>query len=166
MIEFTVTEGDIADFEGDAIVNAANDHLWMGSGVAGALRRKGGSVIEKEALSKGPIEVGGAVETGAGRLKAKWVIHAAVMGQDLKTDPEKIRRAARSSMELATSLGAGSIAFPALGCGVGGIDPSSSADAIKRGILEAASGSVTNIRVYLVLFGSSAFHAFERVFYP
>src|ERR1051326_4155154 len=81
-----VREGDIAALEVDAIANAANDRLWMGAGVAGALKRSGGDEIEHEAVAKGPIAVGDAVATGAGRLPAKWVIHGAVMGQDLRTN--------------------------------------------------------------------------------
>ena len=84
-----VVEGDIAALEVDAIANAANDRLWMGAGVAGALKRAGGEEIEREAVAKGPIPVGDAVATGAGRLPARHVIHAAVMGQDLRTSEEK-----------------------------------------------------------------------------
>ena len=84
-------QGDIAEAETDAIVNAANNQLWMGAGVAGAIKRKGGAEIEKEAVAKGPILVGEAVATGAGNLPARYVIHAAVMGQDLKTDEAKIQ---------------------------------------------------------------------------
>src|SRR3989337_1644406 len=82
--------GDITDSETDAIVNAANDHLWMGSGVAGAIKAKGGVEIEQEAKAKGPIPIGEAVAKSAGKLKAKYVIHAAVMGQDLQTNEKYI----------------------------------------------------------------------------
>jgi uncharacterized protein (DUF433 family) len=85
-MHFSVIEGDITALEVDAIANAANNALWMGAGVAGAIKRAGGDEIEREAVAKGPIEVGEAVAAGAGRLAAKWVIHGAVMGQDLRTD--------------------------------------------------------------------------------
>jgi O-acetyl-ADP-ribose deacetylase (regulator of RNase III) len=84
-VELDVHEGDIAAVEADAIANAANDHLWMGAGVAGALKRAGGEGIEREAMALGPIPVGTAVATGAGRLHARHVVHGAVMGQDLRT---------------------------------------------------------------------------------
>ena len=86
-MKLEVVEGDIAALAVDAVANAANDHLWMGAGVAGALKRAGGDEIEREAVAKGPIPLGGAVATGAGRLPAKWVIHGAVMGQDLRRTP-------------------------------------------------------------------------------
>ncbi len=120
MINVEIHGGDITRLELDALVNAANNHLWMGGGVAGAIRRAGGEEIETEAVSKGPVAVGQAVATGAGRLKAKYVIHAAVMGQDLTTNADKIRRATRNSLVKADELGIESLAFPALGTGVGG----------------------------------------------
>ncbi|MBI4445136.1 MAG: macro domain-containing protein [Acidobacteria bacterium] len=112
--------GSITDLEVDAIINAANNELWMGSGVAGAIRRQGGVEIETEAMSKGPVEVGQAVITGAGRLKAQYVIHAVAMGQDLKTSASFIETATRNTLERAHELGIKTIAFPALGTGVGG----------------------------------------------
>src|SRR6478672_5423500 len=119
-MELEVREGDIAEVEADAIANAANDHLWMGAGVAGAIKRAGGAEIEREAVARGPIAVGDAVATGAGRLHARWVIHAAVMGQDLVTSAELIAGATGRTLEVAEELGARSLALPAFGTGVGG----------------------------------------------
>lgn len=119
-VAIKLIQGDITEQEVDAIVNAANNHLWMGVGVAGAIKRKGGIEIEKEAMSKGPIPVGEAVVTKAGGLKAKYVIHAAVMGQDLITNEEHIRNATLNSLKRAEELKIKSIAFPAFGTGVGG----------------------------------------------
>ena len=99
-----VVEGDITALEVDAIANAANDHLWMGAGVAGAIKRAGGEEIEREAVAKGPIEVGDAVATGAGRLKAKHVIHGAVMGRDLRTSAALVERTTRRCLEVADGL--------------------------------------------------------------
>src|SRR5262249_59667831 len=90
--------GDISRANVDAVVNAANNHLWMGSGVAGALKRAGGIEIEREAVAKGPVEVGEAVFTNGGALPARYVIHAAVMGQDLPTDQSKIRQATNNAL--------------------------------------------------------------------
>ena len=90
-MELEVVEGDITALEVDAIANAANNHLWMGAGVAGAIKGAGGEEIEREAVAKGPIEIGDAVATGAGSLPAKHVIHGAVMGQDLRTDADLVR---------------------------------------------------------------------------
>ena len=119
-LELDVVEGDIAALAVDAVANAANDRLWMGAGVAGALKRTGGDEIEREAVAKGPIALGDAVATGAGRLPARWVIHAAVMGQDLRTSAEAIESATRRTLEVADELGAESLALPAFGTGVGG----------------------------------------------
>ncbi len=118
--EIHILKGDITEQDTEAIVNAANNHLWMGAGVAGAIKRKGGVEIEREAVAQGPIEIGGAVITSAGKLKAKYVIHAAGMGQDLRTDAEKVRKATLNSLQLADQKGISSIAFPAIGTGVGG----------------------------------------------
>ena len=115
-----VVEGDITALDVDAIGNAANDRLWMGAGVAGAIKRAGGEEIEREAVAKGPIPVGDAVATGGGRLKARHVVHGAVMGQDLRTDADLVARTTRRSLEVADELGAVSLALPAFGTGVGG----------------------------------------------
>ena len=87
--------GDITEYEVDAIVNAANDQLSMGAGVASAIKRKGGTIVEEEAMRQGPIKVGEVVVTTAGNLPANYVIHAAVMGSDLRADPEHVRAALR-----------------------------------------------------------------------
>jgi O-acetyl-ADP-ribose deacetylase len=120
VLALQVLEGDIATVEADAVANAANDRLWMGAGVAGALKRAGGDEIEHEAMARGPIPLGGAVATTAGRLPARWVIHGAVMGQDLRTDADLVRRTTRSCLELADELECRSLALPAFGTGVGG----------------------------------------------
>ena len=120
MLELEVVDGDITALDVDAIANAANNQLWMGAGVAGAIKRAGGEEIEREAVEKGPVEVGEAVVTGAGRLKARYVIHGAVMGQDLVTSAELIARTTRRCLELADELGLESLALPAFGTGVGG----------------------------------------------
>ncbi|HKW78719.1 MAG TPA: macro domain-containing protein [Candidatus Limnocylindria bacterium] len=139
---------DITTLEVDAIVNAANDHLWMGAGVAGAIKRAGGEEIEREAMAKGPIAVGDAIVTGAGRLRARHVIHAAVMGQDLATDATKIRDATESSLRRAAELRLRSIAFPALGTGVGGFpleDCARTMLSVVRESLELAGGAVEEV---------------------
>jgi len=119
-VELDIVPGDITELEVDAIVNAANNELWMGSGVAGSIRRAGGATIEKEAVAQGPIAVGSALATTGGTLKAKWVIHAAVMGADLQTNADLIARATRSALEMADRCHVRSVALPALGTGVGG----------------------------------------------
>ena len=114
-----VVKGDITKADVEAIVNAANNKFWMGAGVAGAIKRAGGESIEREAMAKGPVMPGEAVYSTAGQLPYKYVIHAAVMGQDLCTSDKLIRKATISSLNIAEKLHLESIAFPAFGTGVG-----------------------------------------------
>lgn len=157
-----IREADIARLEVDAIVNAANDHLWMGSGVAGAIRRAGGEEIEREAVAKGPIRVGDAVTTGGGRLRARWVIHAAAMGQDLRTDERKIRDATRNALLRASEAGARSVALPALGTGVGGFPLERCAEVMVDEVVRHLSGPTTVVTVVFALRGADAVDVFTR----
>jgi O-acetyl-ADP-ribose deacetylase (regulator of RNase III) len=159
LIEPEVVEGDITSLEVDAIANAANNHLWMGSGVAGAIKRAGGEEIEREAVSLGPIEVGDAVATGAGRLTARWVIHGAVMGQDLRTDAELVRRTTGSCLRVADELGAESLALPAFGTGVGGFPLDECARIMVETVRAYEPRSLR--RVVFAVFGVEARMAFE-----
>jgi O-acetyl-ADP-ribose deacetylase len=158
-MKLEVIEGDIAALEVDAVANAANDHLWMGAGVAGALKRAGGDEIEREAIAKGPIPVGEAVATDAGRLPARWVIHGAVMGQDLRTNAELVERTTESVMRVADELGAESVALPAFGTGVGGFP----LDECARLMVHSARAYEprTLRRVVFAVFGEEARRAFE-----
>ncbi len=158
-MELEVEEGDIAALEVDAIANAANDHLWMGSGVAGALKRVGGDEIEREAVAKGPIPLGTAIATGAGRLKAQHLLHGAVMGQDLRTNADLVRRTTRSCLELADELGARALALPAFGTGVGGFPLGECARIM---VDEARAYEPQTLeRVVFAVFGDEARRAFE-----
>jgi O-acetyl-ADP-ribose deacetylase (regulator of RNase III) len=118
-IEIELVKGDITQVPADGIVNAANNHLWMGAGVAGAIRRRGGEEVEREAVARGPIEIGQVVETSAGKLPHKYVLHATVMGQDLVTNANYIRAATQNTLALAEKLGLRSVVMPAFGTGVG-----------------------------------------------
>ena len=163
-MKITLVKGDISLQDTDAIVNAANDHLWMGSGVAGAIKRNGGREIEAEAVKKGPIPIGHAVSTGAGRLRAKYVIHAAVMGQDLNTNSEAIRDATMSSLRIAEELGMKSISFPALGTGVGGFPLEEAAEVMIRSFFDHIAQSGSKIQVRFVLYDNRALEIFQRVY--
>ena len=159
MTELEIAEGDITSLEVDAIANAANNHLWMGSGVAGAIKRAGGEEIEREAVALGPIEVGDAVATGAGRLAARWVIHGAVMGQDLRTDAELVRRTTESCLRVADELGAASLALPAFGTGVGGFPLDECARIMVDAVRAHEPSSLG--RVVFAVFGTEARDAFD-----
>jgi O-acetyl-ADP-ribose deacetylase len=158
-MQLEVVEGNIAELEVDAIANAANNQLWMGAGVAGAIKGAGGEEIEREAVAKGPIEIGDAVATGAGALRADHVIHGAVMGQDLRTDADKIARTTRRVLEVADEVGARSLALPAFGTGVGGF-PLEEAAAIMVGAVRAYEPAGIE-RVVFAVYGDEAEEAFR-----
>jgi len=161
--EIKVVMGDITDLKVDAIVNAANDKLVMGGGVAGAIKKKGGKSIEEEAIKKGPIEVGGAVETCAGKLAAKYVIHAATMAMDFKTDEIKIRNSCRNSLQLAEKLKISSITFPALGCGTGGFPLLASAKIMAQEVLRYLRHEGSRLKeIIFCLYNQEAFTVFNK----
>jgi len=159
MAEVEVQQADITKLDVDAIANAANNHLWMGAGVAGALKRAGGDEIEREAIAKGPIAVGEAVATSAGRLQAKWVIHGAVMAQDLRTDADLVERTTRSVLRVADELGAESVALPAFGTGVGGFPLDECARLMVAAV--RAHEPRTLQRVVFAVYGDEARRVFE-----
>ena len=156
-----VEQGDLTRFEVDALVNAGNNHLWMGGGVAGALKRAGGREVEADAVARGPIPVGEAVAASAGTLKARYIIHAAVMGQDLVTDGEKIRQATRNSLARADELGLRSIAFPALGTGVGGFPIGQCARIMVEEVRRHLARGSGLERVVFVLYDEPAYRGFR-----
>jgi O-acetyl-ADP-ribose deacetylase (regulator of RNase III) len=159
-----VIQGDITACAVDAIVNAANNHLWMGAGVAGAIKRRGGQVIEDEAVRQGPIPVGETVVTSAGSLTARYVIHAAAMGQDLQTNADFIRQATMHSLQRAIGLTLESIALPALGTGVGGFPAAEAAQVMIEAACQVlrTTPQLSLSRIQFVLFTSEALHAFEE----
>ena len=167
MGEIKLLKGDITKVEADAIVNAANNQLWMGGGVAGAIKRAGGEEIEREAVSKGPIKVGEAIATGAGRLKARYVIHAAAMGYDesgrmIPPTAQTVRDATKNSLRLAEELGLKSIAFPALGTGVGGFPLREAARIMIQTARDHLAGGSRLEEINFVLYGDEAYKAFEE----
>lgn len=161
--EIKIIRGDIAELEVDAIVNAANNKLVMGGGVAGAIRKKGGKVIEDEAVKKGPIEIGQAIATSAGKLKVRYVIHAATMGLDFKTDEIKIRNSCESALKKADELKISSIAFPALGCGVGGFPLKASAKIMAQEVMKHLKERNSALKeIIFCMYDKEAFDVFEK----
>ena len=157
-MEIEVVAGDIAALVVDAVANAANDHLWMGAGVAGTLKRAGGEEIEREAMSQGPIRVGTAVATGGGRLPARYVIHGAVMGQDLRTTGPLVGRTTYACLALADELGCRSLALPAFGTGVGGFPLDDCARIMVDAVRSFEPASIE--RVVFAVFGDEAYAVF------
>ena len=155
-----VVKGDITAETTEAIVNAANNHFWMGAGVAGTIKQNGGEEIEQEAVAQGPVDVGQAVITSGGKLKAKYVIHAAVMGQDLHTDAAKITAAIRNTFRLAEQKQISSISVPALGTGVGGFSIYHCATIVITESVECLLRSIYLHHIRLVLLDETSYHAF------
>ncbi|WP_456415140.1 macro domain-containing protein [Oceanithermus profundus] len=152
-----IAKGDITTFEGDAVVNAANDRLILGSGVAGAIRKKGGPEIQEECDRHGPIRVGEAAVTGAGRLPVRYVIHAAVLGSE-PASYDSVRRATRAALAKARELGLRTVAFPLLGTGVGGLD----AQEVARIMTEEFKNAPDDLEVTLYGYTDADVEAIRR----
>jgi O-acetyl-ADP-ribose deacetylase (regulator of RNase III) len=163
MMKIEIVEGDITGVSADALVNAANNYLWMGAGVAGAIKKAGGKDIEDEAVRKGPIPVGAVAETGAGRLPVKFIIHAAVMGQDLHTNAIIIEHSTINSLRKAEELGLKSIAFPALGTGVGGFSLEECAPIMIRAALGYKDAKKLE-KIIFVLYEQTGYRIFKAEF--
>jgi O-acetyl-ADP-ribose deacetylase len=130
-MQIHLAKTDITEMAVDAVVNPANSLGIMGGGVAGALSRRGGPSIQREAMSLAPIAVGAAVVTNAGQLWAKYVIHAPTMEEPgTKVGVENVRRATRAALLAAAHHGFEVIALPGMGTGLGGVDPADAARAI------------------------------------
>ena len=130
-MQIHLAKSDITEMAVDAVVNPANSQGIMGAGVAGALSRRGGPSIQKEAMSLAPIAVGAAVVTNAGQLWCKHVIHAPTMEEPgTKVGVENVRRATRAALLAAAHHGFEVIALPGMGTGLGGVDPGDAARAI------------------------------------
>lgn len=162
--EILVAKGDITKADTVAIVNAANNKFLMGGGVAGAIKRKGGKVIEDEAVKQGPVEVGEAVLTGAGALPVKYVIHAATMKMDFKTDEEIIRKAAGSALSCAQKNNISSLAFCALGCGVGGFSYAAAAKIMAQEVFRYLRETPAPVlkKIVFVLYSQEAYEIFNK----
>lgn len=144
-----VRQGDLTTFEGDAIVNAANDQLLLGAGVAGAIRQVGGPTIQEECDRHGPIRVGEAAITGAGKLSVRYVIHAAIMGDGPAT-LDVVKRATEAALRLAVEHGVARLGLPVLGSGVGRIPLRDAAVAMIEAIRTSPDADAIEV---IVLFG-------------
>ncbi len=166
MARIQLWNGDICDLEVDAIVNAANLSLWMSTGVGGALKRAGGDSIEFAAVRQAPVPLGEAIVTPAGKLAAKAVIHAVSLDRERRTSGPVIEAAVRSAMARAREMGATSIAFPALGTGVGGFPLDEAARITVKTVREELAVSPTIEHVIFALRGSAAYQAFSAELHP
>jgi O-acetyl-ADP-ribose deacetylase (regulator of RNase III) len=153
--------GDICELEVDAIVNPANLSLWMATGVAGAIKRAGGDEIEFAAVRQAPVELGESIVTTAGTLAARAVIHAVSLDHVRRTSGPVIDQAVRSSMARAREIDARSIAFPALGTGVGGFPLEEAARVMVSAVRDELERSPGIEHVIFALRGATAYEAFN-----
>ena len=161
MARIELWNGDVCDLEVDAIVNPANLTLWMSTGVAGAIKRAGGDEIEYAAIRQAPVPLGGAIVTPAGSLAARAVIHAVSLDRDRRTNGETIDKAVRSAMARARDIRAVSVAFPAMGTGVGGFPLEEAARVTVKAVREELPASPMIEHVIFAMRGAAAYQAFE-----
>jgi O-acetyl-ADP-ribose deacetylase (regulator of RNase III) len=157
-----VLQGDLTLQDVDAIVNAANNDLLLGGGVAGAIARRGGPAIQAECSKIGPIEVGDAAITTGGNLQARFVIHAASMRLGGRTSAESLRDSTRRSLEIAKEKGLGSIAFPAVGTGIAHFPIDECARIMLEEVVAHGRGPTSLKEVRFVLFGEDTETAFRE----
>ncbi len=157
-----VEQGDLTEMDTDAIVNAANNDLILGGGVAGAIRRKGGDEIQRECNEIGSIPVGYAAITTGGKLKARFVIHAASMRLGGRTTADALRSSTAHCLKIAKERGLKTIAFPAVGTGIAGFPLEECAAIMLQEAAEHLRGETPLERVHFVLFDDAAKEIFER----
>jgi O-acetyl-ADP-ribose deacetylase (regulator of RNase III) len=157
-------QGDLTEADTDAIVNAANNDLQLGAGVAGAIRKKGGPGIQAECDRIGPIALGEAAITGGGKLKARFVIHAASMQLGGVTSEAMLRRATRNALKRAVENKLRSIAFPAIGTGIAGFPIGRCAEVMLEEIRDHLKGPTSLEKIEMVMFDQPALAEFERAF--
>lgn len=156
--------GDITDFEGEAIVNAANTDLILGGGVAGAIRKKGGESIQKECSKIGKIPLGEAVVTTGGTLKAKYVIHAAAMGLNQKCTRESLKSAVLNSLKRCREKGIKSVAMPAIGMGIAGFPLDEGSKIVLKTVASFIGQNEMPQEVSIILFDQKSFQFFKKRF--
>lgn len=161
-VEVKILQGDLTTEDADAIVNAANNDLQLGGGVAGAIARRGGPRIQEECDRIGSIAVGDAAITGGGQLRARYVIHAASMRLGGRTTAQALRTSTRRSLELASQRGLRSIAFPAVGTGIAHFPMDQCAAIMIDEVVSHAARPGSILEVRFVLYGDDALRAFEK----
>jgi O-acetyl-ADP-ribose deacetylase (regulator of RNase III) len=159
-----ILQGDLTEMDVDAIVNAANNDLKLGGGVAGAIRRKGGPQIQIECDEIGPIPIGGAAVSSGGNLKARYVIHAASMELGGRTTAHALRNSIAHSLRIAAQKNLKTIAFPAVGTGIAGFPMRECAEIMLNEVARHFEGTTSLEKVSFVLFDDEALKIFEEVF--
>lgn len=160
--KIVIQQGDLTEMEVDAIVNAANNELQLGGGVAGAIRRKGGDEIQRECDAIGSIPVGYAAITGGGKLKARHVIHAASMSFGGRTTAATLRHSVQYALRIAAERGLKTMAFPAVGTGIAGFAMKECAEILLDEAAKHMKGETSLEKIYFVLYDEAARDVFER----
>ncbi len=158
-----LSQGDLTESDADAIVNAANNDLLLGGGVAGAIRSKGGPIIQQECNAIGSIPVGFAAITSGGKLKARYVIHAASMQLGGRTTGPALRSSTSHCLRIAADKKLKSIAFPAVGTGIAGFPMRECAEIMLRECVEHLKGKTSLETIHFVLFDQASLQVFENV---
>lgn len=158
-----IRQGDLTEMDVDAIVNAANNDLQLGGGVAGAIRRKGGPEIQAECDKIGTIPVGGAAITTGGKLKARHVIHAASMQLGGQTTAQALRSSTAHCLRIAAQNKLRTIAFPAVGTGIAGFPLRECAEIMLSEAEKHLAGPAPVEKIYFVLYDKQANEIFEQV---
>lgn len=158
----SIEAGDISQARVRAVVNAANTELWMGSGVAGAIKKRGGDIIEKEALAQAPIRPGGAVLTTGGNLYADYVIHVATMEPGGAASEKAVRAGTMGALALCRDNNIDSMAFPALGAGVGGLRLADCARAMLTVVGRWLRENRLPGEVWMMLFNKGSYNTFVK----
>jgi O-acetyl-ADP-ribose deacetylase (regulator of RNase III) len=161
--KIVLLQGDLTEMDVDAVVNAANNDLQLGGGVAGAIRRKGGDQIQRECNDIGSIPVGGAAITSGGKLCARFVVHAASMQLGGETTAHALRSSTAHSLRIAAEKGLRTIAFPAVGTGIAGFPIPECARIMLREVAEHLKKPTSIEKIYFVLFDAQALSEFEKV---
>jgi O-acetyl-ADP-ribose deacetylase (regulator of RNase III) len=161
--KIVLLQSDLTEMDVDAIVNAANNDLQLGGGVAGAIRRKGGEAIQRECDAIGSIPIGGAAITTGGKLRARFVIHAASMQLGGATTARALRGSTAHALRIAAERGLRSIAFPAVGTGIAGFPIPECANIMLREAVEHLKTNTSLEKIYFVLFDAQALSEFEKV---
>lgn len=161
--KIVLLQGDLTEMDADAIVNAANNDLQLGGGVAGAIRRKGGEEIQRECDAIGSVPVGGAAITSGGRLKARHVIHAASMQLGGATTERALRSSTAHSLRIAAQNNLKTIAFPAVGTGIAGFPKRECAEIMLAEARKHLQGATSLEQIQFVLLDKQSLEIFEQV---
>jgi O-acetyl-ADP-ribose deacetylase (regulator of RNase III) len=160
--KIVLLQGDLTEMDVDAVVNAANNDLQLGGGVAGAIRRKGGEAIQRECDTIGSIPIGGAAITTGGKLRARFVIHAASMQLGGATTARALRSSTAHALRIAAEKGLRTIAFPAVGTGIAGFPIPECARIMLLEVVEHLKKSTPLEKISFVLFDAEALAEFEK----